>query len=378
MALGAIAFWNLYQDDNKFELSNSQNISTWEKETSDLKQEADIIKKNTVKASKIVPDSDLGKITTKPLYVSGEESAEEYLSHLFTRDGKKLRWKYNGDSVAIGVLGKVRIYSLETLDGQHYGTLYININSDYSLDYAPSDYIYISDPDNYTEPKEEKVVRTSQKDGVRYCRKCGNKLIPGSLYCNKCGTKVQEDRKESDIDFVELISKSVEDVWNKVPYKDFVNKTRYSLEHVVFPMFLFDYNILDNILMDEKDLIYKVFNRLARKYSEKNPYRKDEYSTKCYYYSDDTIEFVINLPKTSTMVICEQIIFFVNKRTHNQAFFTVEYNTPCALCEWTPEHLHINYGPISLSESRGRVFDIYCNKIGISKDSLDIEDRIII
>ena len=43
---------------------------------------------------------------------------------------------------------------------------------------------------------EEPVITTAEKnvkaDQIRFCRKCGEKLIDGSRFCRKCGTEVVE------------------------------------------------------------------------------------------------------------------------------------------------------------------------------------------
>ena len=35
-------------------------------------------------------------------------------------------------------------------------------------------------------------------DQVRFCRKCGEKLIENSRFCRKCGTEIVEVKRESD------------------------------------------------------------------------------------------------------------------------------------------------------------------------------------
>ena len=34
-------------------------------------------------------------------------------------------------------------------------------------------------------------IASSENEGIQYCRKCGNRLLPDSVFCDKCGTKVQ-------------------------------------------------------------------------------------------------------------------------------------------------------------------------------------------
>lgn len=54
----------------------------------------------------------------------------------------------------------------------------------------------------YQEPKTATVatdqhaemkspIASSENEGIQYCRKCGNRLLPDSVFCDKCGTKVQ-------------------------------------------------------------------------------------------------------------------------------------------------------------------------------------------
>ena len=39
-----------------------------------------------------------------------------------------------------------------------------------------------------TQPIAKPKVEQTQR--INFCRKCGNKLIDGSVFCNKCGTKI--------------------------------------------------------------------------------------------------------------------------------------------------------------------------------------------
>lgn len=34
-------------------------------------------------------------------------------------------------------------------------------------------------------------IAFNENEGIQYCRKCGNRLLPDSVFCDKCGTKVQ-------------------------------------------------------------------------------------------------------------------------------------------------------------------------------------------
>lgn len=45
------------------------------------------------------------------------------------------------------------------------------------------------DPNHITEFKEEPIADT---DRIRFCRKCGEKLLDNSQFCRKCGTEVVE------------------------------------------------------------------------------------------------------------------------------------------------------------------------------------------
>ena len=58
---------------------------------------------------------------------------------------------------------------------------------------------------NLNEPKVVKSTvvdsespSSDDTDIVRYCRKCGEKLIDGSKFCRKCGTDVVDLEKGSD------------------------------------------------------------------------------------------------------------------------------------------------------------------------------------
>ncbi len=56
----------------------------------------------------------------------------------------------------------------------------------------------VAKPQNYVDHTSERVERhnlsanenTQRAQSVRFCRKCGNKLISGSAFCNKCGSKI--------------------------------------------------------------------------------------------------------------------------------------------------------------------------------------------
>jgi len=190
-ATKVIAFWTLHSNDKMFELSSDSDIQIWNTTVQYINTEIDIIKKNTEKANHISPDNDLGNIATKPLYSNSKEATEEYLEHLVASDGRKLKYKHIGDTSAVGILGKVDIYAMSTIDGNAYGTLYINQHSEYIPNFAPYNYRYIVDPSHYEEPMHEQKKDCITSPEIQYCRRCGNKIHPGSVYCNKCGTKIK-------------------------------------------------------------------------------------------------------------------------------------------------------------------------------------------
>lgn len=41
---------------------------------------------------------------------------------------------------------------------------------------------------------------TTETDKIRFCRKCGAKLIDGSMFCRKCGTEIIEETYETNIE----------------------------------------------------------------------------------------------------------------------------------------------------------------------------------
>jgi hypothetical protein len=152
LSAGVLAYCGLHRKDRSYSLRTPEEKARWEAAAAALKTDFDIIKRNTIRAYKIQPDNDLGRIATKPLYTSGRESAAEYVNHLASDDSRRLRWVLSGETSAIGILGKEEIYSAFTLDGAYYGVLYINPNSEFPLDYAPSGYRYMADPSVYVDP----------------------------------------------------------------------------------------------------------------------------------------------------------------------------------------------------------------------------------
>lgn len=45
-------------------------------------------------------------------------------------------------------------------------------------------------PQNNIQKYSKSVSNVENKTTINFCRKCGNKLINGSVFCNKCGSKV--------------------------------------------------------------------------------------------------------------------------------------------------------------------------------------------
>ena len=66
-------------------------------------------------------------------------------------------------------------------------------NSSTTFDNTP-----VAKSQNYVDHTSERVERynlstnkkTQKAQSISFCRKCGNKLIDGSVFCNKCGTKI--------------------------------------------------------------------------------------------------------------------------------------------------------------------------------------------
>lgn len=44
-----------------------------------------------------------------------------------------------------------------------------------------------------SEPMTEPTTGSNSANQVRFCRKCGSKLIDGAVFCNKCGTKIVKE-----------------------------------------------------------------------------------------------------------------------------------------------------------------------------------------
>ena len=53
--------------------------------------------------------------------------------------------------------------------------------------YTPPNYVPQNQPPQYSAT----YVPNENKETINFCRKCGNRVINGSVFCNKCGSKIE-------------------------------------------------------------------------------------------------------------------------------------------------------------------------------------------
>ena len=139
-------------------------------------------------------DDDYGYSESNPIMTSTVSFSYDYLDKLRTEDGQKLTWNRRG-SICMNLYGieNVMVDEYELfLNNQAYKTIYI-CPYGHSSDYVPKG-LKLADKEvsSATEPNNEKSKSETQSvdEKMRFCRKCGNELIPGSRFCNKCGFKI--------------------------------------------------------------------------------------------------------------------------------------------------------------------------------------------
>lgn len=127
-------------------------------------------------------NGDFGLVPEKPIYTHALKSVDgerEYLNMLYTANGEKITWTRRGSTGVAGVNGMIDIYDTFLPSGQPYKTIYINMYGAKTSVKAPAGFSFDG---SFSTKLTDKAIK--------FCTRCGNKVIEGSSFCGKCGTKV--------------------------------------------------------------------------------------------------------------------------------------------------------------------------------------------
>jgi len=127
------------------------------------------------------PPKTYGISPDNPVHVAGESEVNKYLNRLITKDGQSLSWNRMGTAFAGSKRDPVYIYGGDVNNtGKRYW-VYIKADAVTTSSRPPVGLLLTADqPDsNIDKP-------------IRYCKKCGARMLEGGSFCNRCGSKYEE------------------------------------------------------------------------------------------------------------------------------------------------------------------------------------------
>lgn len=177
----------------KAELPNLENAIPEEVLETIIKLQAGQTIKNMEKNSQNQPnneaDADFGLVPEKPIFTLALRSVEgerEYLNHLYTENGIKVKWERQGSTCADGINGMIDIYNTYLPSGEFYKTIYINMYGAKKSETAPAGFV-LNVKDTGNTKKEE--LKKENKAKVKYCSRCGSLIDNSTKICTGCGKK---------------------------------------------------------------------------------------------------------------------------------------------------------------------------------------------
>ena len=87
-----------------------------------------------------------------------------------------------------------------------------------------------------------------------------------------------------------------------------------------------------------------------------NPYKADDFVTRCLKTDDDTILVSVELPKPERTPLCYMIHYVYNERDGLACYYTKEreiLDGQCCCCGWTSNGIHYNMGEGILPPEKG-------------------------
>ncbi len=130
-------------------------------------------------------DSDFGLVPEKPIFTLAQMSVDgerDYLNHLYTANGEKIKYNRLGSTSIEGVNGIIDIYETFLPSGQPYKTIYINMYGAKKSTKAPAGFV-LNNPTTSTKSalKKEKPAK------VKYCSRCSSVVDNKTKICTGCG-----------------------------------------------------------------------------------------------------------------------------------------------------------------------------------------------
>ena len=147
-----------------------------------------------------------------------------------------------------------------------------------------------------------------------------------------------------------------------------IYSTRYEIEQKSLPERFYETpkEVIASILEPGNNTFYKLFKILIERTGEQFPYKEEEFSTKCFKFTDGTFGCFVTLPKPESVMLCAHIVYLFSPDLKTLKFFTVESDEFIGhmnykLCSIDKEGKHYNHGgcPMTPSGIIAKVQDLY-------------------
>ena len=105
-----------------------------------------------------------------------------------------------------------------------------------------------------------------------------------------------------------------------------IYNTRDEIEQKSLPQRFFETpkDVIASILDPETNTFYKLFKVLIERTGEVFPYSEEQFTTKCFKFSDGDFGCFVTLPRPESVMLCAHIVYIFSPDLQKLYFFTVE------------------------------------------------------
>jgi len=144
-------------------------------------------------------------------------------------------------------------------------------------------------------------------------------------------------------------------------------KTRYYLEHRLFPKWLFENKgkFIETLTKGREDFVFKVLQDMCIEDFISCAYKKEDFKVNTVKLEDDVYLIDIKMPEPEKSPLCYSIYMIFNKEEDNFGYFTLEKRIDAEkgkealLCGWDKYEHHYNYGAVTLEDALVKAVHVF-------------------
>lgn len=151
---------------------------------------------------------------------------------------------------------------------------------------------------------------------------------------------------------------------------------RYQFEHRILPQLFFeDKAQFIGIILNDKDVLFRVIDEIFSGEEVTNPYSKDDFTIEAARIAESVMMLKIIFPEPEEEPLCYCSYLFFNEKFEKLGYYCIEKGNEEGefypfVCSWTPEGEHVNHGNCTFEDYNDffRCADIFMEKeFGLSR-----------